>query len=477
MRGATWARWAGLWLLVSLGACSDDDAVAGGDAGPDAGASTESDGGGFIRNRGDTAFGGPCKSDSDCDVGLSCDREVELSFDAEGLPPGTRSIIASRFPNGVCTPIAAAPYDPSAFSSCFPGAPRDEQGCGDTGECVGVSVADESLVACRPSCDPSAKQPCGGRFGYTCDFDSYACVEGCQSDEECRLVLQDSDGDGEADSLRYDDESEASCDVNTFRCVHDGSAGAATGDPCERLDDCDPEGLCLDPLQTFAGVPFPGGYCSKLGCDQPGRECDKDAVCERLRPIRGGFVTAPLCLDACKVGAEPEGERTGVNAHGVGCREGYACHYNGGSGNAGVCVGGNFNAISQNNVGGACETDADCYSPFGLGACMQLAVGDVSSPTGICSILDCGAPGLPEDICGAGNQCIGLDGDLTFCVQSCSKAEACTDHFACADDDGSPATDNVCFPACFSDADCRADEVCNFVAADAGYGACVASRP
>jgi hypothetical protein len=478
MRSATWVHWA--WLIAALaGACGDDDdgVVPGRDGSTDDGGGKD---GGFIRERGENAFGEQCETSSDCEVGLVCDREIEVSYAVSGLPLRERSIVAPRFPNGVCTPLAAGPFDPNGVNSCIPGGPVAEQGCGDDGVCVPVTVADEQVVACRPSCDPTDPEPCGGRFGYTCDFEARVCVEGCQSDEECRLQLIDANSDGLADGLAYDLESDASCDAESFRCVHEGDGGAI-GEPCARLDDCDPEGVCLDPLQTFANTEFPGGYCTKLGCDQPGRECGRGSVCERLRPLRSNIVTDHVCLQSCQVGEEPEADRLGSDGHGAGCREGYACHYNGGTGSGGVCIGGNYNDVTENNIGAACESDADCYSPYGLGSCLVLAVGDVEAPSGVCTVVDCAAPGLPDELCGSGNECIGLAADITFCVRTCTKAEACADGFACSDDDSTPdmanpGTPNICFPACFTDADCRVgSEVCRPVAAGAGYGACVAS--
>ncbi|HMI94536.1 MAG TPA: hypothetical protein VK509_24350, partial [Polyangiales bacterium] len=475
MRSATWVQWAGVIAALAAASlamgCGDDDAVAPGDAdgGDDAGpGGAGKDGGGFIRDRGENEFGDKCESSSDCEAGLVCDREIEVSYQVSGLPSRERGIIAPRFPDGVCSPLAAGAFDPNGINSCIPGGPTEEQGCGDDGACVPVTVADEQVVACRPSCDPSAKAPCGGRFGYTCDFEGRVCVEGCQSDEECRLQLIDADNNGAADALAYDEESEASCDTQSYRCVHDGAEGGAIGDPCARLDDCDPEGVCLDALQTFANTDFPGGYCTKLGCDQPGRECGRGAVCERLRPLRSSIVTDRVCLQSCEVGEEPEADRVGSDGHGAGCREGYACHYNGGTGSGGVCIGGNYNDVTENNIGAACESDSECYSPYGLGSCLVLAVGNpaVEAPTGVCTLVDCATPGLPEDLCGAGNECIGLDGDITFCVRTCTKADGCPDGFACADDDATqdmanPVTPNICFPACFTDADCRVgSEIC-----------------
>jgi hypothetical protein len=232
----------------------------------------------------------------------------------------------------------------------------------------------------------------------------------------------------------------------------------------------------VQPLQTFAGLSFPGGHCTKLGCDVEGRECEgAGAVCTRLRAYNAGLLAPPACFLGCEVGAEPEADRTGVGGHGEGCRAGYRCHYNG-AGTDGVCVGGNYTALTDNNVGASCMTDADCYSPFGLGSCLALAVGSVQ-PGGSCAILDCNVPGLPEDLCGPGNQCVGLSGDLTFCAKSCSKASECAADYACADDDFDPTTPRICYPSCVEDQDCREGESCSVVDEANMIGACVASGP
>jgi hypothetical protein len=180
-----------------------------------------------------------------------------------------------------------------------------------------------------------------------------------------------------------------------------------------------------------------------------------------------------VCMTTCRVGAEPEADRVGVSGHGEGCRPGYRCQYNGGAGAAaGVCVGGAYNDVTENNVGAACETDDECYSPFGMGLCLLLDVGGVTGPQGTCSMLDCYAPGLPEAVCGRGNACIGLSGDVTFCVQECATADECAAGYACADDDADPSTDRICYPACFTDEECRANQACELTAG--GAGQCVA---
>ena len=204
------------------------------------------------------------------------------------------------------------------------------------------------------------------------------------------------------------------------------------------------------------------------------------AVCAPLRELSAGGSTSPACFTGCEVGAEPAADQVGPKGHGKGCRPGYRCQYNGGSRSDGVCVGGNYNSVVKDNVGASCQTDAECHSPFGLGKCLRLRVDGVPAPSGACTVMDCAVPGLPDGICGSGNQCVGLSGDVTFCVQSCSTAQECSEGFACTDDDADPSTSKVCYPVCLTDADCRkGDERCQISAdaTDQMVGTCVASRP
>lgn len=472
MGGRHWITLASVLVLVAGFACSDRDSMNdAGDGGSGRDGGDEPGGGSAPR------FGAACERNADCGSDLFCDEEIDLSYPADDLP-GAREVVSSVFPGGICTPVPAAPYDPSGERSCDPLAPLTNQGCGRDGQCVIVDGERETLVACRPSCVPSNEESGCDRLFYTCDLDGEVCVEGCQSDEECRLQLVDGDADGRADALAYDDDSLAQCDLRTYRCTHPGPSVGLTGEPCERLDDCEPDGTCVQPVQTFAGLPFPGGMCTKFGCHVEGRECTgDDATCARLRSWDGA-ITDLACLRSCTVGAEPQAARTGPDGHGEGCRPGYRCHYNGGSGaEGGVCVGGNYNAVTESNLGALCETDADCYSPYGLGSCLLLAVGDVQAPSGACSIMDCNAPGLPDDVCGDAGQCIGLNADVTFCAQTCTEAEQCADGYACTDDDADPGTARICYPACTSDDDCRADVERCALSPSTGFGDCVASGP
>jgi hypothetical protein len=464
-----------LLLLAAFGsisiACGDDDPSPADDAGSDA-ATSDADVSPDAAPSGSGAWFGPCESNAQCPNGTFCDPEIEGSLELPGAPGGM--LDQSLFPGGSCSPKPLAPFDSTA--SCDSSLPQPAQGCGPDGACVLESLNMETYAACRPACEPSAAASGCEREGYTCDFGLKACVEGCRSDAACRLIVQDNNGDGQADAVAYDTDSSAFCDEQTQRCEHPGSASVPVGSSCQRLDDCEADGACLEGQGALGGLDFPGGYCTKVGCDVDGRECQGGAVCEPLRPLLGTATSAPLCFARCEVGAEPPELRTGARSHGVGCREGYRCHYNGGSGAmSGVCVGGVYNDVTRNNIGEACTADSECYSPFGLAVCLTYSATDamIRTPRGTCSLLDCAAPGLPDDVCGSGNECIPFSGDLTFCIHNCSTAMDCAAGYACTDEDADASTAKICFPACLRNADCKQGEVCQ-AAQGASAGRCVA---
>jgi hypothetical protein len=130
------------------------------------------------------------------------------------------------------------------------------------------------------------------------------------------------------------------------------------------------------------------------------------------------------------------------------------CQWNGSgtSGTNGGCIPGRYSAITTSNVGSGCTSNADCYSPYGYGACVD---------PGICMIFDCAAPGIPSTVCGTGNQCVDLGGPDSVCTKSCTSATECPTGSACADVDASAITPDVCWPACATSADCRAGETCS----------------
>ncbi|MET0386635.1 MAG: hypothetical protein ABW321_11780 [Polyangiales bacterium] len=469
-----------------MSACSGDDDAAS--PGPDAGGSVDAGNAGRSGASGsagsggrtgasgsgarpsDAKLGAACESDTDCSAGFVCDPEMTDSLTVTGVPGN--AIERTLHPGGSCTPKRMAPFDQTGGTTCDPRQPRGTEGCGSDGVCVvedvPVAANQPPYVGCRQACDPSATTSGCDRPGYTCSIVEYVCVEGCDDDTECRIAAVDSDNDGVADRNEYDAESTAICDPGTSRCVH--PTGAQTsGQSCTLDDDCSfADSFCIPEAGRAAGQSFPGGFCTQRACEFDGFECSGDkSVCESLRPWFGASFTVPLCLERCTVGAEPAAQQLGAQGHGEGCRDGYRCHYNGGPGaDAGVCVGGVYNDVKTSNVGSLCTTNADCYSPFGLGYCMIYALTETQDSPGICTIFDCGVPGVPSDLCGNGNECVlTLDGgDTSMCAHNCKRADECPAGFACTNDDGDPSTTKTCFPVCVADEDCRANERCDTTA-------------
>lgn len=464
---------------AGAGACGDDgnsgakDTDAGAAGAPSAAGSGGASG---AKASGSPQLGAACTKDTDCAGGYVCDTELKLSEKVAGAPGGQVDHYA--FAGGSCTPIRLATYDQTGGRSCDPTEPRGSQGCGTDGTCTVVqevqSNASVPAVACRAVCEPSAAASGCDRSGYTCDLVDRVCVDGCHSDAECRVSAVDTNGDGDADALQYDAASALHCDLTTARCRH--AAGAkASGEACTDDTECSEDGTCLPEGAALAGQVFPGGSCTRVGCQYPGFECDKGTVCESLRPWLDESPTTPLCFQSCKVGAEPVDLRLGKNGHGQGCRAGYRCHYNGGPGaDGGVCVGGNYNDVKANNIGSTCKTSADCYSPYGMGRCVFYSTSSTTPLPGICTIFDCAAPGMPADMCGAGNECVSIgSSDGTGCLHHCKSASECPAGFGCTDDDGEPGTPNNCIPACLTNTDCRSGEQCVRRTATAASGLCM----
>jgi len=418
----------GLMGAVALAGCGgDDEAVAGegGSGGAGGEAATGGTAGGGGTGGGPLCFevpalggelGGPCRGDTlDCNAGLSCLTEFAAEIGGADDP-------IANYPPGEAVPIAAPLF---VDNYCTPPPTATGDGC-DPNACntlCGICSQGVCLNACEPDLDSNSI--C--REGYACDVIEFVCTPGCTSDDECRVARID-------DGLVYNTSSEAVCNPATARCEHPGTPDAQAGDPCEFNDDCERNGTC---------IPTTGGYCSKLGCGLAGNECAGDGVCA------GGTCVAP-CVVGPTDGVDPTEDTQG-------CREDYTCYWGRTPGDAsGFCDLAFFSEVTEPNVGADCENDDECYSPFGYGAC---------DPDFGCTILECGAPGLPADICGEGAVCIDfidLGVDAFACLVQCTTAEDCREGDACADLDGDPMTlDQVCFPACVDSAECRAGEVCD----------------
>ena len=427
----------------------------GGSSGSSAGRGGSAGGGG-----GSSQLGAACVKDTDCGTGMVCDREISQKATIPGAPAGSSTIDESIFPGGSCTPTPISVYDPNGMTSCDPSEPIGSQKCGSDGVCSVENVMGDQMVACRKACEPSATSSGCDRDGYTCDFVNHDCIEGCRSDTECRLTVVES-ANGSGTDLGYDSSSKSTCNTSTGRCTHPAGS-SKTGDACDRSEACDGDSsICISASAAPAGLSFPGGACTHVGCDVKGLECEDGTVCEPLRPWLDGSQTQPLCLTRCTVGAEPASQQLGKSGHGEGCREGYRCHYNGGAGaKSGVCAGGVYNDVKTNNIGATCKTDDECYSPFGLGYCLVYGLPNGGTATGICTLMDCGAPGLPNDVCGPGNECVGQQGDQSMCQHTCKAADECPAGFGCTDDDMDPSTAKTCYPLCGTTADCRNGEQC-----------------
>ncbi len=384
-------------------------------------------------------LGGECTGATfDCAPGLECIPEQPGTIGGPddpimSYPQGEDvAIDAPFFVRSFCTqPVANTP------TGCDP-----DLCAADCGFCAAFAPQVEICMnACLP--DLSSNSIC--RDGYRCDLLEFVCFPGCTSNDECRVSRLDTNGNGQfdpwdptmmtGDRLAYNTASEAMCNMETYRCEHPGTPGAEAGAPCAFDDDCEANGVCLI---------GPDGYCSKFGCDVVGNEC-----------VGAGVCAFGQCLAPCQVGSDAT---TPPVNNTQGCREGYTCLWARGEGDpAGFCDLGVFNDVTVNNIGAECTSNDQCYSPYGYGRC---------DPDFGCTVIECGVPGLPADVCGPDATCIDfleLGIDAFACLKTCVSAEDCLPGDACADLDLDPMTldDIVCWPFCESTDECRTGEVCD----------------
>ncbi|MDH3202738.1 MAG: hypothetical protein OEM15_17760 [Myxococcales bacterium] len=421
-------------------------------------------------------LGGECRTvggvPTECNGDLVCLGEDFFTIGGPNdpilnYPPGeNESFDIPVLPGDYCTlGLTASPAECTV---------EDDAACAEVcGACTPFFIdADICLRQCRAETDTNST--C--RDGYVCDLLFEVCDTGCVSDDDCRVFREDSNDNGMfdpwdpetmmGDRLVYDTNSTFVCNTATYRCEHPGTPGAEAGIACDDDQQCEANGTCLD--EALFG--FPGGYCSKIRCDLDGNDCAGAGVCAGL-----GF-GVPLCAESCQVGsgATPGDPNTYLN-NTQGCREGYTCFWGGvPNDTTGVCVPGVYNDVITNNVGADCMTNDTCYSPFGQGVCAdaELACSFLGAPAGEacpagfgCSVLDCGVPGIPNDVCGDNATCVGLPSGLSLCLQDCESAEDCLAGSACIDLDEDPLS--ICFPLCLDDdLECRSGEVCD-------TGACV----
>jgi len=363
---------------------------------------------------------------------------------ADTAPPEPECHLATDCDDGDrCT------LDDCIDGECLPG--RSVEGyscggdfeCGDCGPCIGI---------CLRACERNVTDSGGCPGTETCGLEWSGCFRGCLSQAECRVYYVDLNDNGEKDDGETfpDERSDGWCDPATRRCGHSAppsNPDVHAGAICERASDCEADGVCFP---AFNG--FPDGYCSKRGCDVPGLECAPGGRCQ----IRGvGF---HHCLAACEVGREagiPD-LVLGLTGHSPECRVGYTCFWGGVPGSReGGCLPGNYNAITEPNIGELCMADSDCYSPFALGFCLS----------GVCSVADCISPDLPTDLCGT-SECYFNPSfsSNSACLVPCTSPDECATGLACGEEI-SPGTTH-CTTLCTDDAECQVGYSCSAVGAD-----------
>lgn len=455
-----------------------------------------------------------CTPDRGClQAGFICQPEISQTQGGGGdpitdAPAGTDPINLTFLVDGMCTPRGFT--DTAAPEACDPD-DEMETACGDCGSCI-EPFADTSI--CLRDCTPSVTDNDVCRDTHQCSLTEGVCLPfGCNSDEECRVARQDTNGiagiqtptlctaspeqcgDSAAnfDNLVYDTASAAVCNPETFQCSGAPSTpGASGGDNCTMDSDCEEDGFCIeeggscttdgtvdcinDDQCTAAitgeatdgtcDISWTGGACIKLGCDVVGNECANDGVCQE----RGLGVTA--CLAGCTVGdgADPEDPATWIDpatADG-GCGLNYGCFWNGvgghGVANNGVCLPTTFNDITESNVGSVCDTSDECYGPFGQPRCIRF--GGPLDEFGICSVNDCTAPlfdpASTANVCGGDNPCANFgsaEDPFGLCLERCVSGDDCEgENIACRDDVLEDT--NVCFVGCAMDEQCPTGQTC-----------------
>jgi len=455
-----------LGVLGAAAGCGDDGGPSGGDdddddvtldAGTeDAGPDDEEDAGGGPAS---CVVGTACATADDC-AGLGDDRtrtcipetpgEIGLTIDpVRGLD---EPIEVTDWVGGYCTSEGRPGVGCESNADC--GVDADGVACG---ECVAAfDVTGNPITRCLDRCDPQARDNSSCRDGYECDWITGRCLPGCSDDLQCQIYREDTNGNGiidpfnpivnrEGDQLVLDPNAEgAVCNTDTFRCDVPGNPAATAGEPCDRDSQCLENGTCLAEIETDGE--FPGGYCTRFGCEDPARTCDDD---DEICMAKDLGVDA--CLARCTVGAEADNPllRLGVDGRALDCRRNYRCAWDGVSDDQGGCLPGNYNAIPEEsaNLGETCGAldpapigleDGNCWSPFGAGVCIgrTFRAMDPSNPVArsawtACALRDCFAPGIAETCTAQEGACIELantgrgEPSNSLCLPTCEEPADC----------------------------------------------------
>ncbi len=388
-------------------------------------------------------IGIPCRDNRDCELGFFC------------VPD------ANGWPEGYC--LAGGPEN---AGGCDPDLPAS---CPDGSTCQYGGVDDEGRTHyyCFKDCAITDRNPwdtssCGCRDGYECDLLDEVCGPGCTTvnkQDDCCQYWADTNGDFINDgAAEFEDIPGCTvmCNEDAYRCANPGDPDAAWGDACTFNQDCPVEGVCLrerdrdgdpDTPEHF----FADGYCTRFGCDLDGRECETRDDC---RNLGSDADPAWLCTKTCEVA--PEGADMWTHRP---CGDDYGCYADSTDPDAamnGFCwTPGRYNDVRTQNIGEACLADADCYSPFGQGLCLEEQGGS-GWLGGTCIMLACDFPGM-EGLCNEAddNLCEQIGG-LGWCIDRCTDpgggfgvAAGCRDdNYACYAADAGGGAAGICFPAC-----------------------------
>jgi hypothetical protein len=424
-------------------------------------------------------LGGTCNKQS-CGSGLKCMPASTLRLPVRDRTTGKEQFVdfSSLTGKGLCS------------KTCTVGA----DDCGACGKCTAKSFIGRFLApmsanskqgVCALRCSRSVDGNGGCPNGYTC-APGGACLNACTSDQQCRVLADDSNGDGIAE-LTLDSSSEAYCNLETGLCDH---PSGAVGDSCKQTTDCKAYSQCM--TNQVAG----NGICVREYCNEEQElACGAQEVCNvRMAALMdlNEDQLGSMCLPGCQVGQEAEALRIGKESHGDGCPIGFACLWDGVSKADDAINGGCFSTPSHNPItvatlGALCTADSDCYSPWGLGLC-RFSTTSIATP-GICVVAECSnypggtsfdgiLPGVASalPVCPAGQGSCVLESDegkppVTTCFKSCATASDCASGLACS----SPFEEgiHVCWHTCQNDAECREGSLCK---RDADGVACTGTK-
>ena len=221
-------------------------------------------------------IGTPCDTIKDCGSSPNPDLQAFCANDP-------------AFPNGMCVLLGCS--DLGAGDNCPTGS-----------LCVTATLGGGGTAnVCAPDCTPGPNDNGGCRpdedanGAYACfNFvtgGGGVCWSGCSDDSNCN------------DPFLPEPEWPYACDMATNRCYAIGTPGAEVGDPCFDDTDCMSGGTCF--LGDWTGDftdDWPGGYCSKIGCDamagNPVFDCPAGSTCGTETPWITN-ITLDICLADC----------------------------------------------------------------------------------------------------------------------------------------------------------------------------------